>query len=35
MLIKKKKKFWDKDGEEMGGRRRDKMRCEWRRSTKK
>jgi hypothetical protein len=30
-----KKKIGDKDGEEMEGGRRDKMRCEWRKSTKK
>jgi hypothetical protein len=37
MLIKekRKKKIGDKDGEEMECRRRDKMRSEWRRSTRK
>jgi hypothetical protein len=34
VLTKKKKKIGDKDGEEMEGRRRDKMRWEWRGSVK-
>jgi hypothetical protein len=32
---KKKKRIGDKDGEEMEGSRRVKIRCEWRRSRKK
>jgi hypothetical protein len=35
MLIKKKKKIGDMDGEEMEGRRRDKIKYKYKKNTKK